>query len=179
MKYSPGNVFVNFGILGVADFCASLAVSQVMRFFDSRKASRILLVFACTTSLVFTFYVQTLKDPKELTSSQKFLVPLYILLMRVSISGCFTFSYFLNIDLFEPLLRGKVFSITNTFARSLTAAAPMVIEFVNEPALLIAGMALALQASTFLIVLPSEVKEEEKNLLETQKTEEENFLNIN
>lgn len=69
MKYSPGNVFLNFGILGAGDFIAALTVTLIIKYFDTRKVSRILLGLSCVFSLVFTIYVQNLKDPKDLTDS--------------------------------------------------------------------------------------------------------------
>jgi hypothetical protein len=91
--------------------------------------------------------------------------------MRIYIDSCFCNAYYINIQLFPALIRGKVYSVTNTIARGFTMAAPMVIEYTQSPALLLACCAAVMQLLPFMITDLKQIEEKQddnkKPLLKT------------
>jgi hypothetical protein len=66
-KYSPGNVFVNFGALGVADMLAGSILRLHQKLLSTRNAIRVLLAGATLFSLIFGLYTLGIKNFRDLT----------------------------------------------------------------------------------------------------------------
>lgn len=124
VKYFPGNVFVNFAMIGFADAFANLMNRSLQAYFNTKQVYRILLIGLTIMSASFFFTV----DSGYITNFMA--IASMIFAMRLFINGCFALSYYTNCQLFPTLLRSKVFTTTNAFARPCSMMSPLIAEYV-------------------------------------------------
>jgi len=79
------------------------------------------------------------------------LLPVFLVLMRMNISGLFSYNYHYNSKLFPVLVKGAVFAISNSIARPSQALATMIAEYAREPVILILIVSLVSISVTFLV----------------------------
>ncbi|CAI2386847.1 unnamed protein product [Moneuplotes crassus] len=132
VKYFKGNMYTNACIMGIADVLANVTLRAAQQCLSTKKG------FVISFSWVFLFTIIYFFIQDEVS-----LVPIIVLCMRFGVTFAFSSSYFGNQEYFESHYLSTVFGICNVFARSSTIFAPIVVEMIPQPIVLITIFTLA------------------------------------
>ena len=136
----PGNIYLNGAIIAFADiFSSGVSYPYVknLGFSYGYSISYIIVIFI---SMIYTFSPQILV-----------LNYIWVFLIKFCLSLCFSLSYFGGSEFFDVKVKSRSFAIWNFFAKWFTVSAPMIVETLSHPIILIAALVfLAGIASQFL-----------------------------
>ena len=138
MKYFKGSIYVNAFLFGFAGLLGVILFSVLLNLISTKKMFIISFFITFWGSMGFT-----------LTQGDEDLVPIWILLMVMSLSIQFSLCYYTNIELFEPAYRTRIFSLWNIISRIFTMGSPMVAELMGNPIIIIsiAGIVMIMLAT--------------------------------
>jgi hypothetical protein len=124
VKYFPGDVFVNFMTMTIAEVIAPICLRLVQGRWSIQLVYRN-LQYGCAISAI----IYIINEHFGFVS----LVPPLILLIRVFVKSLYSLSYYANGKLFPTLVKTSIFSLTNGLARPFSALSTLVNEYTSNP----------------------------------------------
>ena len=124
VKYFPGDVFVNFLMMTIAEVIAPVVLFLVQGKYVTRYVARDLLLGAA-----FMAFLYIVNEHFGYVT----LVPFIILGIRVFVKAVYSLGYYANGKLFPTLVKTTVFSFTNGVGRPFAALSTMVTEYTHSP----------------------------------------------
>jgi len=133
IKYFKGSIYINSFLFGIASLIGVTLFSILINYISTKRLFILSFLMTFIGSLGFT-----------LTRNYESLVPLWILLMVVSLSIQFSLCYYTNVELFSPTFRTRIFSLWNIIARCFTVISPMLVELMDNPIIIISVWAVGM-----------------------------------
>lgn len=124
VKYFPGDVFVNFLMMTVAEVIAPICLLFVQGKYVTKHVARYLLLGAA-----FCSFLYIVNDHFGYIA----LVPFIILGIRIFVKAIYSLGYYANGKLFPILVKSTIFSLTNGIGRPFSALSTMVTEYTSSP----------------------------------------------
>ena len=124
VKYFPGDVFVNFLMMTIAEVIAPIVLFLVQGKYVTKYVARYLLLGAA-----FCAFLYIVNDHFGYVT----LVPFIILGVRVFVKAVYSLGYYANGKLFPILVKTTIFSLTNGVGRPFSALSTMVTEYTSSP----------------------------------------------
>lgn len=125
VKYFPGDIFVNFITMTVAEVIAPIMLRIIQEKYVTKYVFKWLLIFVIFASLMFIV--------NHHYGSVAY-VPAIILVIRVFMKSAYSLGYYANGKLFPTLVKTSIFSLTNGVGRPFSALSTMVTEYTTNPA---------------------------------------------
>lgn len=124
VKYFPGDVYVNFMTMGVAEILAPVVLRLIQGRWPIQKVYRNLQYGCAFSSLLYII-------------NQHYgylsMVPALILLIRIFVKCLYSLGYYANAKLFPTLVKTSIFSFTNGVGRPFSALSTIVNEYTTHP----------------------------------------------
>ena len=166
VKYFPGDVFVNFMTMTVAEVLAPITLRLVQGRWPIQMVYRN-LQYGCAISA----FLYILNQHYGWVS----IVPALILLIRIFVKSLYSLGYYANGKLFPTLVKTSIFSLTNGVGRPFSALSTIVNEYTSHPGEIF--LATSLLFSLLSPLFPSSDNTEQELDKIQEKSEAENKLN--
>lgn len=141
IKYFNGSIYTNGIWFSLAGILGNITFSLMIQFYTSTKVFIIWFLVSFIGSVGYW-----------LSRSIEPLVPIWILIMVYVLTISFSMCYYANVCLFPAIHRTKIFAVCNIVSRSFTILAPMSVELMDDPIIIVAV------ASFFMIFLSSQLR---------------------
>ena len=125
-KYFRGSIYVNSTLMGLAGLFGVSVFGFMLKYMKNSSLFPLLFLISFLGSLGYT-----------LTERYAYLLPMWILLMMFALSMLFSLVYYSNYYFFESQYRTRIFSICNIVSRTFTIMAPLSVELLDNPLLII------------------------------------------
>ncbi len=155
VNYFHGNSYMNGFLIGLADIIATILGRVLQLIVPTRIAfvtSFSVAAFFSVVYLIFQF--------------STFMVPITIVLMRCAVTTAFSMAYFGNQEYFPAQYQSTVFGVCNICSRFLTILAPLSVELIPQPIILVTIATVGSAVSSIFLKkpeLPVRVDFEEAN----------------
>lgn len=122
VKYFPGDIFVNFLMMTIAEVIAPLLLRYIQHKFITKFVMKYLLIGASVSSIAYIVNTHF---------GWVVLVPYIILAIRIFVKCTYSLGYYANGKLFPILVKTSIFSLTNGIGRPFSALSTMVTEYTS------------------------------------------------
>jgi hypothetical protein len=118
LKYLPGDIYSNTFASSGTDCCSVVFGGFLYKKLGIKKAFTFLLTFSVIGGIIIIF----------LGTTHESLMPAFVVLTKIGISGSFVNVYICMVDIFPTLFCATAFGVCNFLARVLTIVAPQIAE---------------------------------------------------
>jgi hypothetical protein len=155
VKYFPGDVFVNFLMMTVAEVISPLVLYFTQRRIVTKYAARYLLFGAAVMAMLYIINEHIGTD---------YWIPFLILGIRIFVKAIYSLGYYANGKLFPILVKTTIFSLTNGIGRPFSALSTMVTEYTKSPGEIILITSLIFMSVTTLLPNSDDTEQEIEKL---------------
>lgn len=148
-KYFKGDVFVNFTMAGLSDSLSMLYAAALTARFSLQTSILIFYILIIFLSILMTLVLNNSSEEMAL-----YLVPIFVLAVRLQSSALQNYGYQIVQDLFSVLLRGQVYGITNLVSRPFSALSTILTEYTRQPLMYCVFASLGIFAFVRIIEVP-------------------------